>query len=104
MTTWRARRLALALAIGLSAGSAVRADGISIWSLLDREGPLAAAVVPAADGLSDYLAMVNARDGGVNGIALVYEECGVAAQQSAGCYDKARASAIAIVPWSAATV
>ena len=48
--------------------------------------------------------MINARDGGVNGIPLAYEECdaGVAAQEDAGCYDKARASAIVVVPWSAA--
>ena len=62
----------------------------------DRDGPFAAAAAPVADGLRDYLAMINARDGGVNGIALVYEECdaGFAAEDSAACYDKARATAI----------
>jgi len=106
MLTRRGTRLALAVATGLFGGSAARADGIAIWSLLDREGPLAAATAPAADGLSDYLAMINVRDGGVNGIPLIYEECGtaIAAQESAACYDKAKASAIFVVPWSAATV
>ena len=39
----------------------------------DRDGPFAAAAAPVADGLRDYLAMINARDGGVNGIALVHD-------------------------------
>ena len=48
--------------------------------------------------------MINARDGGVNGIPLAYEECdaGFAAKDSAGCYDTAQGSAIVILPWSAA--
>jgi branched-chain amino acid transport system substrate-binding protein len=94
----------LLLAACLFGHGAAQADGISIWSLLDRDGPSAAAIAPAADGLRDYLAMINARDGGVNGIALAYEECGtgLAAEASAGCYDKAKGSAIVILPWSPA--
>ena len=102
-------RFALPGAIGLAAIAlwgcgAAHADGISIWSLSYRDGPFAAATAPVADGLRDYLAMINARDGGVNGIALVYEECdaGFAAEGSAACYDKARATAIMMLPWSAA--
>ena len=89
-------RLALFVAVGLFGPGAARAEGMTIWSLLHRDGPFAAAVAPVADGLRDYLAMINARDGGVNGIPLVYEECstGLAEEESAGCYDKARASAI----------
>ena len=101
---WRAPRLALLVAINLCGLGAAHADGISIWSLADGDGPFAAAAAPTADGLRDYLAMINARDGGVNGIPLVYEECsaGFAAEDDAGCYDKAKSSAIVMLSWSAA--
>ena len=98
-------RLVLLVAACLFGRGAAHADGISIWSLLDRDGPFAAAVAPAADGLRDYLAMINARDGGVNGIPLAYEECGAgrAVAGSAGCYDKSKGSALVILPWSSET-
>jgi branched-chain amino acid transport system substrate-binding protein len=101
---WSLARLALLVAVGLFGRGAAHADGISIWSLLYSGGPSAAAVAPVADGLRDYLAMINARDGGVNGVPLVYEECSaaLAAEESAGCYDKARASAIVVLVWSSA--
>ena len=58
-------QVALLLAIGLFSQDAAAADGLSLSSLVDRDEPSAAA---AADGMRDYIAMINARDGGVNGI------------------------------------
>ena len=105
----RALRLAVLVAIGLVAigllgRGAAHADGISIWSLSYSDGEFAAATGPVADGLRDYLAMINARDGGVNGIPLVHEECdaGSVGENSAACYDKAKASAMVVLAWSAA--
>ena len=79
-------------------------DGISIWSIVDRDGPSAAATAPVTDGLRDYLAMINARDGGLNGVALVHTECnaGLSSEGSAACYNRAKAAAIAILPLSSA--
>ena len=98
---WNLMRLAVLLVSGVSSPGTAIADGISIWSIVHRDGQPAA---PLADGLRDYLAMINARDGGVNGVALVHTECdaGLSAEGSAACYDKAKATAIAILPLSSA--
>ncbi|MBP8309185.1 MAG: ABC transporter substrate-binding protein, partial [Burkholderiaceae bacterium] len=31
--------------------------------------------MPSANGFVDYLKLINARDGGINGVKIVYEEC-----------------------------
>jgi branched-chain amino acid transport system substrate-binding protein len=93
---------ALLLAIGLFRWDAAAADGLSLLNLIDRDEPAAASV---ADGVRDYIAMIDARDGGVNGIAVDYRECdsGDSAEKSVQCLDDAKASAIAVVAWSATT-
>ena len=40
-----------------------------------RTGPYAVTGAPAANGIVDYLKMINARDGGIGGIKIAYEEC-----------------------------
>ena len=40
-----------------------------------RTGPYAANGVPFANGFVDYLLLVNARDGGINGVKITFEEC-----------------------------
>ena len=40
-----------------------------------RTGPYGVNGAPAANGFVDYLKMVNARDGGVGGVKLAWEEC-----------------------------
>ena len=40
-----------------------------------RTGPYAPNGTPWANGKQDYLKMINARDGGINGVKLTYEEC-----------------------------
>jgi hypothetical protein len=43
--------------------------------LVYRTGPYAPNGVPFANGYVDYLQLVNARDGGINGVKISYEEC-----------------------------
>jgi hypothetical protein len=40
-----------------------------------RTGPYGVNGAPAANGFVDYLKMINARDGGVGGVKLAWEEC-----------------------------
>ncbi len=41
--------------------------------LVYRTGPYAANGTPWADGKLDYLKMLNARDGGINGVKITFE-------------------------------
>ncbi len=58
--------------------------------LVYRTGQFAPLGIPWADGKQDYLKLVNARDGGVNGVKLAYEECETAYDASKGveCYER----------------
>ena len=58
--------------------------------LVYRTGQFAPLGIPWADGKQDYLKLVNARDGGVNGVKLTYEECETAYDASKGveCYER----------------
>lgn len=97
----RARLLATAAgaAIALSAVTA----GVSVSSsafaqakeqffpiLSYRTGPYAPNGVPFANGYVDYLKLVNARDGGINGIKITFEECetGYATDRGVECYER----------------
>ena len=55
-----------------------------------RTGPYAPSGTPFANGYTDYLAMINERDGGVNGIKLVVEECETQydTKQGVECYER----------------
>jgi branched-chain amino acid transport system substrate-binding protein len=55
-----------------------------------RTGPYAPNGTPWANGKQDYLKMVNARDGGINGVKLTYEECetGYATDKGVECYER----------------
>jgi branched-chain amino acid transport system substrate-binding protein len=58
--------------------------------LVYRTGQFAPLGIPWADGKQDYLKLINARDGGVNGVKLVYEECETAYDAAKGveCYER----------------
>ncbi|PND37863.1 ABC transporter permease [Paucibacter aquatile] len=58
--------------------------------LVYRTGPYAPNGTPWANGKQDYLKMINARDGGVNGVKLTYEECetGYATDKGVECYER----------------
>ena len=55
-----------------------------------RTGPYAPNGVPWANGKQDYIKMINARDGGINGVKLTYEECetGYATDRGVECYER----------------
>jgi branched-chain amino acid transport system substrate-binding protein len=58
--------------------------------LVYRTGAYAPNGVPFANGYVDYLKLVNARDGGINGVKITYEECetGYATDRGVECYER----------------
>ena len=54
-----------------------------------RTGPYANSGIPIANGMHDYLAMLNERDGGVGGVKLKVEECetGYDVKKGVECWD-----------------
>ena len=55
-----------------------------------RTGPYAPNGTPWANGKQDYLKLINARDGGINGVKLTWEECetGYATDKGVECYER----------------
>jgi len=64
-------------------------DSLYIPSLTYRTGPFAGGGTPYADGYADYFNMLNERDGGINGVKVVVEECETAynSQKGVECYE-----------------
>ena len=58
--------------------------------LVYRTGPYAPNGIPVANGYIDYLKLINARDGGVNGVKVAWEECETKYNTKLGveCYEK----------------
>ncbi|MCH8924598.1 MAG: ABC transporter substrate-binding protein [Proteobacteria bacterium] len=76
---------------GVAATSPALADGEQfIPMLVYRTGPYAPSGIPAANGFRDYYKLINARDGGVNGIKITFEECETEYNTKLGveCYEK----------------
>ena len=67
--------LTVAVVAGASISAAQAEDTLYIPSLSYRTGPFAGGGTPFANGFHDYLAMLNARDGGIGGAKIVIEEC-----------------------------
>jgi branched-chain amino acid transport system substrate-binding protein len=57
-----------------------------------RTGPYAPNGAPWANGYVDYLKLINARDGGINGVKIAYEECETGYDTARGveCYERAK--------------
>jgi branched-chain amino acid transport system substrate-binding protein len=93
--------LAAALAFG-GAFAASAEDVISMPNLSYRTGPFAATGIPLMNGQRDYALMLNARDGGLGGAKLGYEECetGYNTEKGVECYEKTKANAVVTQPWS----
>ena len=81
--------LTVAVVAGASISAAQAEDTLYIPSLSYRTGPFAGGGIPFANGFHDYLAMLNARDGGIGGAKIVIEECETAynAQKGVECYE-----------------
>jgi branched-chain amino acid transport system substrate-binding protein len=65
-----------------------------------REGALKAQGIPVANGYSDYLTLLNERDGGINGVKLVWEECETVYDVTRGveCYERLKSKGPAGAP------
>lgn len=58
--------------------------------LVYRTGPYSPNGTPWANGKQDYLKLINARDGGINGVKVTFEECetGYATDKGVECYER----------------
>lgn len=96
---------AVALAIGATGSvTGVAADETNYVPLLTyRTGPFAGSGIHIANGMSDYLQMLNERDGGVGGVKITVEECetGYNAQKGVECYEATKGKgAVVYNPYS----
>ncbi|SDR62378.1 amino acid/amide ABC transporter substrate-binding protein, HAAT family [Rhizobiales bacterium GAS191] len=100
---------ALAAAILLGAGTlgaasaAFAEDSIYVPLFTYRTGPFSGSGIPVADGMHDYLEMLNQRDGGIGGVKLVIEECetGYDTKKGIECYEAIKGKKPVMVnPWS----
>jgi len=91
------RELILAVAALAAAASSLIATPVQaqakeqFFPLLSyRTGPYAPNGIPWANGKQDYLKLINARDGGINGVKLPFEECetGYATDRGVECYER----------------
>jgi branched-chain amino acid transport system substrate-binding protein len=91
------RDLILAVAAVATAASSLLATSVQaqakeqFFPLLSyRTGPYAPNGIPWANGKQDYLKLINARDGGINGVKITFEECetGYATDRGVECYER----------------
>ncbi len=88
------KQLVLALAGGLAgaalAGPALAQNEQFIPALVYRTGAYAPNGVPFANAIADYYTLLNERDGGINGVKIVWEECefGYATDRGVECYER----------------
>ncbi len=90
------RRQTLGLAAGAIAFGAMplrlhaQENAQFIPSLVYRTGPYGPNGEPFANGAADYYTLINARDGGINGVEIVFEECDTQYNNDKGveCYER----------------
>ncbi|WP_435312417.1 ABC transporter substrate-binding protein [Primorskyibacter sedentarius] len=95
-------RLAAAAVVASLGASAAFAEGLYAPNLSYRTGPFAATGIPLMNGQADYMSMLNARDGGIGGAIIDFEECetGYSTEKGVECYEKTKGKAIVTQPWS----
>ncbi len=73
----------------VSVGSASYAE-LVIPSLTYRTGPYASSGIPYSDGFTDYLTLLNERDGGINGQRIEVVECefGYNTEKGVACFEE----------------
>ena len=79
---------------GLVSVTAVAAASEQFLPMLSiREGGQRFVMIPRADGYIAYLTLLNERDGGINGVKLVWEECETVydAPRGVECYERLKA-------------
>jgi branched-chain amino acid transport system substrate-binding protein len=92
----RLKHLAFGLAVVIAAPATVTAaqaeDSIYIPLFSYRTGPFAGSGIPIANGMADYLNMLNERDGGIGGVKLIVDECetGYDTKKGVECYESVK--------------
>jgi branched-chain amino acid transport system substrate-binding protein len=88
-------RMTLAMAAAVGGVCAIAEPALAqneqfLPSLVYRTGPYAPNGIPFANGVADYWTMINERDGGINGVKIVFEECetGYATDKGVECYER----------------
>jgi branched-chain amino acid transport system substrate-binding protein len=79
---------------GLVGVTAVAVAGEQFIPMLSiRQGALRFLGIPQANGFIDYLTLLNERDGGINGVKLVWEDCDTVydVDRSVECYERLKA-------------
>lgn len=84
--------LAVALSWAAAATPVLAQDQLYVPLLTYRTGAFAGSGIPIADGMHDYLEMLNQRDGGIGGVKIAIEECetGYDAQKGVECYESTK--------------
>jgi branched-chain amino acid transport system substrate-binding protein len=88
------------LGVLLGAAAPARAqDSIYVPLFTYRTGPFAASGTAIANGMHDYLTLLNERDGGIGGVKLDIEECeaGYDTKKGVECYEAAKAKKPVII-------
>ncbi len=103
------KQLALGAALAASVGmttlvtTAQAQESIYVPLLTYRTGPFAGSGIPIANGMNDYLNLLNERDGGIGGVKIAIEECetGYDTKKGVECYESVKGKKPAVVnPYS----
>ena len=96
------KTLALAGAVAALGAGAVAAQELYTPNMSYRTGPFATTGIPLMNGQRDYMLMLNARDGGIGGLPVNFEECetGYNTEKGVECYEKTKGQALVTQPWS----
>jgi len=96
--------LAVAFALGpLAPAAFAQGNSIFIPLLVYRTGPFAPSGIPIANGFVDYFTLLNERDGGINGVKVVWEECETQydTKQGVECYERLKSkNPVLVNPYS----
>jgi branched-chain amino acid transport system substrate-binding protein len=101
----KSRKLVAGIACTVLLGASVLAskvqaeDSIYVPLFTYRTGPYANSGIPIANGMHDYLTMLNERDGGIGGVTLNVEECetGYDTKKGVECWESVKGKNPAVV-------
>ena len=91
------------VALAAGAGPAVAQESIYVPLFTYRTGPFSGSGIYIANGMRDYLTLLNERDGGIGGVKLAIEECetGYDTKKGLECYEAVKSkNPVMVNPWS----
>jgi branched-chain amino acid transport system substrate-binding protein len=94
--------IAAATVVGTAIPAAAQ-DSVYVPLFTYRTGPFSGSGIFIAEGMHDYLEMLNQRDGGIGGVKIAIEECetGYDTKKGLECYEQVKGKNPVIVnPWS----